>query len=71
MHASSLSSLQKDSPEKFAMLTAFVKDIRRREILRDAEDIRLFAEMAKVKNLDGKSRRELVPGLLIVCAIYQ
>ncbi|MGD0679500.1 MAG: hypothetical protein ABSC94_29270 [Polyangiaceae bacterium] len=64
-----VADLESSEPKRFEVLRPFFARVYDRELLRDSEDIRRFAELAGSKSLVGKSRRDLVaklPPLLLV-----
>jgi hypothetical protein len=59
-----LTSIRENDPEKHRLLTNFYDRLKTRTILPEAEDIRHFAQLIGLKNISGKSRKELVSQLL-------
>jgi hypothetical protein len=60
-----LAPLRSTSPERFDLLTDFYGDLMAGKILPEVQDIRQFAQLIGLKELDGQSRRELIPKLLM------
>lgn len=50
--------------EQFAEMRIFLDGLRSGELLPEAEDVRQFANIAGIKRLQGKSRRDLLKNLL-------
>lgn len=59
-----MSSLEKQDPVQYGLLKAFIDRLRARTVLPESEDIRHFAQLVGLKELRGKSRRDLIPSLL-------
>ncbi|MFH1922936.1 MAG: hypothetical protein ABIP48_23985 [Planctomycetota bacterium] len=58
-----LAQLEQSDPQRFALLTRFLNQVRQKEVLPQAEDMRILAELAGLKSLAGKSRKALIPRL--------
>jgi hypothetical protein len=54
---------QKDE-EKYYLLKAFYMDMKDGKVLSESQDIRQFAQLIGLKEITGKSRKELVPKLM-------
>jgi hypothetical protein len=59
-----LESIRDRDPEKHILLTEFLRRLQDREILPESQDIRHFAQIVGLKDIGGKSRRDLVPKLM-------
>lgn len=59
-----LESIKSAQPEKYQLLKEFLARLRRRDILPESEDIRLFAQVVGLKDIRGKSRKDLIPPLM-------
>jgi hypothetical protein len=51
-------------PEKHRLLGEFYTSLKNRRVLPDAQDIRHFAQRVGLKDIGGKSRRDMVPTLM-------
>jgi len=60
----SLDSIRASNPEKYDLLDAFLRRLKAREVLPQAQDIRYFAQQIGLKEIIGKSRDELIPKLM-------
>lgn len=59
-----LDSIKWAEPAKYRLLKEFLARLRSREILPESEDIRLFAQVVGLKDIRGKSRKDLIPPLM-------
>jgi hypothetical protein len=59
-----LDQLQQNDREKHALLAAFYASLKNREVLKESQDIRQFAQLIGIKELKGNSRRDLIPPLM-------
>lgn len=59
-----LEKIRKGDAAKYRLLSDFYLRLRDNEILKDTQDIRLFATSVGIKEIQGKSRKELVPRLM-------
>lgn len=59
-----LESLRNTDAAKYRVLNNFYERLKAREVLPEAEDIRQFALLVGLKQIGGKSRKDLVPKLL-------
>lgn len=55
--------LQKDE-EKHHLLVGFYTQLKDRTVLPESQDIRLFAQLIGLKEISGKSRKDLIPRLM-------
>ncbi len=62
--ANRLESIRESDPEKHRLLSEFLRRLTAREILPESQDIRHFAHVVGLKDLDGKSRKELIPKVM-------
>lgn len=51
-------------PEKYGLLSDFFARLKARQILPEAEDIRYFAQLVGLKEIRGKSRKDMIPTLM-------
>jgi hypothetical protein len=51
-------------PEKYRLLSEFLTRLRDREILPESQDIRHFAQLVGLKDIQGKSRKDMIPTLM-------
>lgn len=58
-----VANLLTSDPAKHRVLAPFFEAVCKGELLREPEDMRRFVEIAGVKALPGKARRDLVPKL--------
>lgn len=56
--------IRNSEPEKFALVSFFLGQLKDGTILPEALDIRHFAQQVGLKEITGKSRKELVSKLL-------
>jgi len=59
-----LDAIRESQPEKHRLLSEFYQGLNQRRVLPEAEDIRQFAQLIGIKGLRGKSRKDLLPGLM-------
>ena len=59
-----LESLRKTDSERYRVLNNFYERLKTRDVLPEAEDIRQFAHLVGLKQIGGKSRKDLVPKLI-------
>jgi hypothetical protein len=59
-----LESIKEREPEKHRLLIRFFDDLRNRKVLIDSQDIRYFAQMIGIKEIRGKSRKDVIPKLM-------
>lgn len=51
-------------PEKHLLLSEFLGHLKGRKILPESQDIRHFAQLIGLKDIDGKSRKDMIPTLM-------
>jgi hypothetical protein len=61
---STLEQLREKDADKHRMLTDFYGRLKHRAVLPESQDIRHFAQMIGLKEIDGKSRRDMIPQLM-------
>jgi hypothetical protein len=59
-----LESIRESAPEKYYLLTDFLGRLKNRDILPESQDIRHFAQLVGLKEISGKSRRDMIPKLM-------
>ncbi len=59
-----LEELGKTDEGKHRLLVDFYKDLKGQKLLPESQDIRQFAQVIGLKEIDGKSRRDLIPKLM-------
>ncbi len=62
--AVALESIRVTDPEKHRLLSLFLDDLRHRRVLRESQDIRYFAQLIGLKEIAGRSRRDMLPALI-------
>jgi hypothetical protein len=62
--ADGLESIRESAPEKYRLLTDFLSRLKNRDILPESQDIRHFAQLVGLKEISGKSRRDMIPKLM-------
>lgn len=63
-----MDGLEVSDPKRHDMLLKFRNSLEERSILSESEDLRQLAEVAGLKELPGKSRRDMIPRLLAFLA---
>jgi hypothetical protein len=66
--ATMLRRLQRADPIKHRLLAGFYGALQERRVLPEAQDIRYFALGIGLKDINGKSRKEMVPSLMLFLA---
>ncbi len=61
---SSLELIRKSEPEKYHLLGEFLTYLKNRTVLPESQDIRHFAQLIGLKNIKGKSRKDMIPPLM-------
>ena len=61
---SMLEQLRQEDQEKYRLLTAFFKRLKDKVVLPESQDIRHFAQIIGLKDIDGKSRKDMLPRLM-------
>lgn len=59
-----LESIRGSDPEKHYLLTEFLIRLKDREVLPESQDIRFFAQLIGLKEIHGKSRKDMIPTLM-------
>ena len=59
-----LEQLRQEDQEKYRLLTAFFKRLKDKVVLPESQDIRQFAQIIGQKDIDGKSRKDMLPRLM-------
>ncbi len=59
-----LELIRRNHPEKYRLLSEFLSRLKDRQILPEAQDIRLFAQLVGLKEIRGKSRTDMIPSLM-------
>ncbi len=62
--AKALESIHESEPEKHRLLSEFLIRLRDRNVLPESQDIRVFAQLVGLKDIQGKSRKDLIPALM-------
>lgn len=62
--SSVLESIRGSDPEKHSLLSEFLSRLKDRRVLPESEDIRLFAQFVGLKDIHGKSRKDMIPTLM-------
>lgn len=55
---------RRSDPAKYHLLSEFLVRLRKRETLPESQDIRQFAELSGLRDINGKSRKEMIPTLM-------
>jgi hypothetical protein len=59
-----LEELRQKDEEKHRLLTDFYTQLKERKVLPDPQDIRHFAQIVGLKEISGKSRKDMIPKLI-------
>ncbi|MGA2272538.1 MAG: hypothetical protein ABSH00_03220 [Bryobacteraceae bacterium] len=62
--AAAIESIRDSDPEKHRLLSEFLGRLMGRQILPESQDIRHFAQLVGIKEISGRSRKEMVPKLM-------
>jgi hypothetical protein len=62
--ADALELIRGSDPEKHRLLSEFLGHLKDRKILPESQDIRYFAHLIGLKDVGGKSRRDMIPRLM-------
>ncbi|HEY2839682.1 MAG TPA: hypothetical protein VGJ26_11055 [Pirellulales bacterium] len=65
---STLEGLKANDPSRHRILNDFVVRLRERTVLPESEDLRHFAQLVGLKGLVARSRREMIPKLVLFLA---
>ena len=61
---SMLEQLRQKDEEKYRLLAGFYTQLKDRTVLPESQDIRHFAQLIGLKEISGKSRKDMVPRLM-------
>lgn len=61
---STLEEIRKSDEQKYRQLTDFYTQLKDRKVLPESQDIRHFTHVIGLKEIDGKSCKELIPRLM-------
>lgn len=61
---SMLEQLRQTDEEKYRLLAGFYTQLKDRTVLPESQDIRHFAQLIGLKEISGKSRKDMVPKLM-------
>jgi hypothetical protein len=61
---SMLEQLRQKDQEKYRLLAGFYNQLKDRKVLPESQDIRQFAQLIGLKEIRGKSRKDMVPKLM-------
>jgi hypothetical protein len=59
-----LEILRASDPEKHRLLSEFLNQLKERKVLPESQDIRHFAHLIGLKNVSGKSRKDMITPLM-------
>ena len=59
-----LELIREIDPEKHRLLSEFLVRLNNRMVLPESQDIRQFAQLVGLKDIQGKSRKDLIPKLM-------
>lgn len=59
-----LEQLRHEDEEKYRLLVGFYTQLKDRSVLPEAQDIRHFAQLIGLKEISGKSRKDMIPRLM-------
>ena len=62
--ANALKQIHRSDPEKHRLLSEFHDHLKDRKILPESQDIRQFAHLVGLKDIAGKSRKDMIPTLM-------
>lgn len=62
--SSALELLRERDPVKHRLLSEFLSHLKERTILPESQDIRHFAHLVGLKEIAGKSRKDMIPALM-------
>lgn len=62
--ANTLELIRGSDPDKYRLLNEFLVRLKDRRILPESQDIRHFAQLVGLKDIGGKSRKDLIPKLM-------
>jgi hypothetical protein len=61
-----LELIRETDPEKHRLLSGFLVQLKDRKIFPESQDIRYFSQIVGLKEIKGKSRKDLIPKLMDV-----
>ncbi|HJX09854.1 MAG TPA: hypothetical protein VJ733_05075 [Candidatus Binatia bacterium] len=61
---SMLEQIRQKDEEKYRLLAGFYAQLKDRRVLPESQDIRHFAQLIGLKEISGKSRKDMVPRLM-------
>jgi hypothetical protein len=59
-----LSVCQRQDDQKYRLLSEFYTNLKNRSVLPESQDIRQFAQVVGLKDIRGKSRKDMIPRLM-------
>jgi len=59
-----LELIRESDPEKHLLLIQFLRYLKERKVLPESQDIRHFAQLIGLKDIRGKSRKDMIPTLM-------
>jgi hypothetical protein len=59
-----LELIRQGNPEKHRLLAEFLNDLKDRKVLPESQDVRHFAQIIGLKDISGKSRKDMIPTLM-------
>jgi hypothetical protein len=62
--ANALEPIRESEPEKHRLLSEFLLRLNGRQVLPESQDIRHFAQIVGLKDIDGKSRKDMIPKMM-------
>lgn len=62
--ANALKLIRESDPEKHRLLSEFHSNLKDHRVLPESEDIRHFAQLIGLKEIKGKSRKDMIPTLM-------
>lgn len=62
--ANAIGFVRESDPEKYYLLSDFLRRLRDRQVLPESQDIRVYAQLVGLKNIHGKSRKDMIPTLM-------
>jgi hypothetical protein len=62
--ASTLEQIRQTDKPKHRLLSDFYRRLKDKEVLRESQDIRHYAHLIGLKEISGKSRKDLIPRLM-------
>ena len=62
--ANALELIRGSDPERHRLLSEFLDHLKDRKVLPDSQDIRHFAQLIGLKDINGKPRKDMIPTLM-------